>query len=123
MNINEIGPFLLHLIKEENKYVVRLIIVSNPRIGYYGELLNSDFEFGANCLEIPVEEYRSESVKAVTTKGGLFGFVYTFDGKTFSWEKKKTPFNIYYGKIRLTKREEVCRELVCFNLVNNYFDH
>lgn len=124
MCLTEIENFIIHVTPAEGKFVIRLI-VRNTCEGYYGELLKIDLVNGAVSLEIPYEKYESESLKAITSTGGLPDFKYSFEENIFSWTKKfdDCPFRIFFGKIKMIESPTVVHTLMCYNLVNNFLTH
>lgn len=124
MTLSQIDNLLISVVEKADKYVVRLV-VANDFQGYQGELLISTLVDGAAMLETPFEEYKCESVKAITTDNGLPNFYYKFENNIFSWSKQVEGFNfkIYFGKIKMNPSDDVYRMLLCYNLVNNFLLH
>lgn len=108
----------------KEKYAIR-ILDSRSREGFCGELPLSTLLNDATSLELPQNEYISESMRAITTPDGFPDFFYSFENKIFSWCKKleACPFKIYFDKILMTNNIQVCRTLMCYNLVNNFLLH
>lgn len=123
--VTQIGDFLIHTTETQNKFIVRIVVLS-VREGYYGELPISFLENGAIALEKSRDEYISEAIRAITTNNGLPNFEYVLEDSVFSWQKILTPtrIRIYFGKIELIKKTDIiCATLLCFNIVHNLLSH